>query len=254
MQHLLVNASASVTDLAASLNVSTWSIRRDLSALAAQGLLQRRYGKALLAISGSFESFNSGSTRAADEGPTPPSKAAIGRAAARLVQPNQHVVLSAGTTMLEVARALRERNVPCRVVTNALNIAMELSRSSFVRVTCSGGEVDGDYYTLNGPTTERVLRSCFFDLAIIGVSGVALKEGLTVNSQMNAMALSTMMENSKRVVVVADQHKFGQVRFARLAALNRVDALVTNVAPPPDYAERLAASGVDVIVAEGQEA
>ncbi|WP_425145156.1 DeoR/GlpR family DNA-binding transcription regulator [Deinococcus sp.] len=248
VQHLLLHASASVTELAEALHVSSWTIRRDLSALEGRGLLERRYGKALVAESGRYESFTS--SHPADEERTLRSKTAIGRAAARLVQPGQHVALSAGSTMLEVARALRSRNVPCRVVTNALNIAIELSQASAVRVTCSGGEVDGDYYTLNGPTAERVLSGYYFDLAIIGVSGVTLREGLTVNSQMNAVALSTMLDHSKRVVVVADARKFGEVRFAHLGALEHIDVLVTDTAPPPDLADYFEASGIEVVVAD----
>ena len=59
--------------------------------------------------------------------------------------------------------------------------------------------MDGDDSTLNGPVAERMLGSYYFDLAIVGVSGVALREGLTVNSQPNAVAVDTMLQHVKRL-------------------------------------------------------
>jgi DeoR family transcriptional regulator, aga operon transcriptional repressor len=229
MQLLLASETLSVSDLAQQLGVSAWTIRRDLSCLEKQQLLARHYGEAKVLESQTYESFTWPRTGNDD---LHAAKRVIGRAAARLVQAQQHVALSAGTTTSEVAKALRERDVPCYVVTNALNIAMELSLGKHIRATCTGGEVDGDYSTLNGPIAERVLKGHYFDIAIIGVSGVALEEGLTVNSQLNA-----------------DHAKFGTVRFAHLAPLDRIDVIVTETAPAKEFLEHFRGKGVEVIVA-----
>ena len=246
VQLLAKTQAVSVADLAAQLNVSGWTVRRDLSALEARGLLERRYGEAQLRASyrppPGTPDGNSADVQAA--------KRRIGGAAARLVGNAQHVVLSAGTTTTEVARALRERDTPCFVVTNALNIASELAAARSVRVTCTGGEVDGDYNTLNGPVAERALRGHFFDLAVVGVSGIAADEGLTVDSQLNAVALETMIRHAKRVVVVADGSKFGAVRFAHLAPLGALDILVTDERPAGALGKYLAEHGTEIVVAE----
>jgi DeoR family transcriptional regulator, aga operon transcriptional repressor len=246
MQLLLASETLSVSDLAQQLGVSAWTIRRDLSCLEKQQLLARHYGEAKVLESQTYESFTWPRTGNDD---LHAAKRVIGRAAARLVQAQQHVALSAGTTTSEVAKALRERDVPCYVVTNALNIAMELSLGKHIRATCTGGEVDGDYSTLNGPIAERVLKGHYFDIAIIGVSGVALEEGLTVNSQLNAVALEMMLQHSKKIVVVADHAKFGTVRFAHLAPLDRIDVIVTETAPAKEFLEHFRGKGVEVIVA-----
>lgn len=246
MQVLLESGTVPVNALAEQLGVSSWTVRRDLGALEARGLLARRYGEASL-LGASHEAFSP--PHVADASGSPAAKRLIGRAAARLVQSGHHLALNAGTTTAEVAKALRERGTPCFVVTNALDIASELAAGRNIRVTCTGGEVDADYRTLNGPVAERVLRGHFFDVAVIGVSGIASKEGLTVNSQLNAVALETMLRHAKKVVVVADHTKFGAVRFAHLAPTEVVDALVTDRLPEGELLEHLRGNGAELIVA-----
>lgn len=252
VQLLLELRTVSVKDLVARFKVSEWTIRRDLTSLEERRLIERNYGEVKLIDARKYASFVRPKV---EDMNTAAAKALIGRAAARLVQDGQHIALSAGTTTTEVARALKERDGRFCVVTNALNIAMELSAGKSIRVTCTGGEVNGDYHTLTGPVAERALKAHFFDVAIIGVSGIALREGLTVNSQLNAVTLEIMLHHSKKVIVVADGSKFGVVRFAHLAAIDFVDTIVTDAYPPEAFVEHLKSSGTGLIVAaEGAKA
>jgi DeoR family transcriptional regulator of aga operon len=158
------------------------------------------------------------------------------------------VVLSAGTTTTEVARALKGRQ-GLSVITNALNIAQELANEPGLAVTCTGGDVHADYHTLTGPVAERALRAYFFDVAVIGVSGIAREAGLTVTSQLNAMTMEIMVDHAMQLIVVADQQKWGQVSRAYLAPLHAIDILVTDAEPPEEVREALAAAHVEVLVA-----
>lgn len=247
--HLLETGAVAVRELAARLDVSTWTVRRDLAALEGRGLVRRRYGLAEVVEGQHYDSF----------APNPPRrdlrepKRRIGIVAARLVQPGQSLALGAGTTTMAVATALTERNLHCLVITNALDIAGVLARSPQIHVTCSGGNVDGRYGTLTGPVAERALTSHYYDIAFIGVSGIGASEGVTANSQLNATVLQAMISHSKRVVVVADHSKFGQVRFAHLATFREIDVLVTDRAPPLECRTALEAERVTVQVADSPE-
>jgi len=247
MQLLLELRTISVKDLVAQFKVSEWTIRRDLTSLEERRLIERTYGEVKLIDSHKHVSFVR--PKGGEDMSAIAAKVLIGRATARLMQVGQHLALSAGTTTAEVAKALRERGTPCFVVTNALDIASELAAGRNIRVTCTGGEVDADYRTLNGPVAERVLRGHFFDVAVIGVSGIAGSEGLTVNSQLNAVALETMLQHAKKVVVVADHTKFGAVRFAHLAPTQVMDTLVTDRLPEGELLEHLRGGGTELIVA-----
>lgn len=234
--------------VAARFGVSIWTVRRDLNALAAQGALERRYGGA--------RRMDGSDAAPWDEGPPQPlettnleAKRRIGRAAARLVHVGSHIVLSGGTTTLEAARALRALGYRGEVVTNALDIAQELVEAPEIKVVCTGGDVQRRYHTLAGAVTERMLRHHFFDVALIGISGIALREGITVISQVEAASLSMMVEHSRRVILLADHSKFGCVAFASLE-LNAAEAtLVTDAPLAVEYRRHFAQQGVQVVVA-----
>lgn len=237
--------SLSVRTLTQTLGVSGWTVRRDLEHLERQGYLQRRYGTVLLGKTQFERAVASHELDAVRL----EARERIAWAVARRIQPGQHIALSAGSTTSGVAQALVLQNTRCHVFTNALNIASELSTASNIRVTCSGGDVDGDYQTLNGPVTARSIAAHYFDLAIIGVSGLDLQAGLTVNSQLNANALEAMIQNAKQVLVAVDSSKFDVVRFARLASLEDVNVIVTELQPSVTWIKTLHTFHVETVVA-----
>lgn len=240
--------SVSIRELAEKLGISGWTVRRDLEQMTQEALVRRQHGAVSLAGPLPLTTLESFEQRSREN---LAAKQAIGLAAARLLKSNQHVALGAGTTTTQVARQLARLNSkPLHIMTNALNIAMELAPCSNLHVTCTGGDVRSDHFTLTGPVAERALRAHFYDVAVIGVSGVTVKEGLTVSGQLDAVALEIMIEQSRRLIVVADSSKIGQVHFVHLAPLSRVDVLVTEQSPLPSFCETLAQMPVELIIAD----
>jgi len=251
LELLAAQGSVTVRELSTQLKVSEWTIRRDLDELAARHLLTRRYGMATLASSPEVEVFSESSlSDVRAQGTNLAAKQRIGRAAAALLHEGERVALGAGTTTTEVARALKGFNKRLSIVTNALNIALELADESGLDVTCTGGTVRGYYAPLMGPLAERGLKAYFFDVAVVGVSGITLAEGLTVNSQLNAELLQIMIQQSSKLMVVADHSKIGHVRFAHLAGLEAVDVWVTDTSPPPEWNGALRERNITVMVAQ----
>lgn len=254
-QMLAHQETVSVQELAAALQVSTWTVRRDLNQLEEREVLQRQHGSAKLSAT-----MPTQPTPAFARGSSVPkgsvlAKAQIGQAASRLVYDGQYVALGAGTTTTEVARALKVGSKRLAVVTNSLIIALELAVAPHIQVTCTGGDVHRDYYSLTGPVTERALKSHYYDVSIISVSGIAATQGLTVNSQLNAVMLEIMVQHSHQVIVVAERSKIGTVRFAYLAPLQAADILVTDVEPPAEFQDQLKLANVKLVIASqvGQE-
>ncbi|MEO0566046.1 MAG: DeoR/GlpR family DNA-binding transcription regulator, partial [Chloroflexota bacterium] len=203
LQILYEQRQVRVDELAHSLEVSGWTIRRDLDALEDIHPIRRFHGGAeLTGDPNEFTNFE------ANAGKQAAAKVAIGRKAAQLIKSGQFIALAAGTTTTQVGLALAGRR-EIAIMTNALNIAQSLSRETGIRLMCAGGEVHGDYYTLTGPVTERTLNTHYYDLAVVGVSGISVSEGFTVTSPTNAAVLNIMLRNARKRVIVADHTKFG---------------------------------------------
>ena len=247
LQLLVSQKTVSINELAQELGVSGWTVRRELNKMEDQQIVKRAHGTVTLIEAPGNLSLLMETEIEEEVDPNHEAKQKIGETAVRLLRCQRHIALGAGSTTTQVAHALQACS-DIKVMTNGLNIAMTLSRQPGVELICTGGSVHGSYYTLTGPEAERALRAHFFDVAVIGVSGVAIKEGLTVNSQLNAFTLRIMVEQSRKIMVVADHSKIEEVRFAQLAPLEVIDWLVTDVRPEPDFCAQLQLHGVDLVV------
>jgi len=145
---------------------------------------------------------------------------------------------------------LKRLNFKGEVVTNALDIALELSEAADIQVVCTGGDVQPRYHTLVGAVAERMLKLQYFDVAVVGFSGISLRHGFTVNSQVDATALELMMEHSCRTIVVADSSKFGKVCFASFSPAPPIDVLITDDQPPVEYRDFFQSLKIKLVTAD----
>lgn len=246
LEILCQSGAATVDELAHRLKVSVWTVRRDLALLEERGALQRLHGGAEAAGATQVQPWDRASLHeaAADH---LEAKQAIGRSVARLVPMGAHIALSGGSTTLEVARALKALRFGGEVVTNALDIAVELAAVPGLNVVCTGGEVQPRYHTLAGAVTERVLKLHFFDFAVIGVSGIDLRHGFTVNSQVEAATVNLIAEHARTLVVAADSSKFGRVAFASVLGETPPHLFACENVPPPVYLQFLGALGARLV-------
>jgi DeoR family transcriptional regulator of aga operon len=235
--------SVHVGDLARRLGVSEATLRRDLALLEEQRLLTRTHGGAL-AQDVAYElpvRYRDGKHRDA--------KREIARAALRALPSGPHVVgLTGGTTTSEVARRLADRT-DLTIVTNALNIAMDLVLRPRVKLIVVGGVSRPQSYELVGPWAEEVLEGINIGTAFVGVDGISVAGGLTTHDEIEARTNRAMIRRAQRVVVVADGTKVGRVTLARMADARDVGALVTDGSADPAELEALRAAGMAVTVA-----
>ena len=248
LQILVTQKSVSINELATELDVSGWTVRRELNKMVERQIVDRGYGTVTLIEEPENLTLLTEMEVEQDADPLNEAKRRIGQAAFQLLRCQRNIALGAGTTTTQVAHALKSCS-NMKVMTNGLNIAMVLSRQPGIELICTGGSVHGNYYTLTGPEAERALRSHFFDVAVVGVSGVTIKEGFTVNSQLNAFILRIMIEQSRKIMIVADHTKIGEVRFAHLAPIQAADWLITDARPHVKFCEQLKADEVKLVIA-----
>jgi DeoR family transcriptional regulator, aga operon transcriptional repressor len=221
------NGRASVEKLAAKLQTSAATIRRDLSELERRGLLKREHGCAVVVepvVHDQFRvdsSFQEQIRRMADE------KRRIGIAAARLVKPGQTIAIGAGTTTTHIARSLPPVD-KVTVVTNTVNIGLELARRDDVRIFVTGGFLHGGWFSLTGATALNAIREMYFDQVFLSATGIHPERGLTDSHAEEAAINRAFLKQARRKVVVADHTKFSIVANNFLSSLEDLDLIITD--------------------------
>jgi DeoR family transcriptional regulator, aga operon transcriptional repressor len=221
------SGSVAINDLCERHHASIATIRRDLQQLEEQGLLRRTHGGAVPIEPLFYEPFRRDASfvdlvaRHAEE------KRRIGQAAAELVEQGNAIALTAGTTTTEVVRCLRYQ-WGIKVVTNTVNIAMELSKRKDIEVFVTGGHLRGDWFSLVGPDAIETLRKTFVDIVFIGANGIDLSAGLTCHSSDEAAVNRAMVAQGKRRIAVVDRSKFGVVAGWQICPLEVCDLIITD--------------------------
>ena len=216
-----------VEDLSERLGVSAPTIRRDLSSLEAEGLLRRTHGGATVVRPVHYEAFAYDSSYLEQEGLHAEEKRRIGLAAADLVGDGEAIGLTAGTTATQVARSLRHRR-GITVVTNTVNVAMELSRREDLSVSVVGGQLRGGWFSLVGAQAVAAVKETFLDRVFIGVNAVDAVRGLTCHHPEEAAVNRALVEQARERIVVADRSKLGQVALCLICPTSEVHMLITD--------------------------
>ncbi|MFJ9823489.1 DeoR/GlpR family DNA-binding transcription regulator [Streptomyces sp. NPDC101160] len=243
-----------VNELTRRLNVSDMTVRRDLDALARQGMLAKVHGGAVPVVEASthepgFEAKSVLELGAKDE---------IARAAAAMVRPGTAIALSGGTTTYALAMQLLD--VPdLTVVTNSVRVADVFYEAQH---TGSGGEarpgaatvvLTGGVRTpsdaLVGPVADQAIRSLHFDALFLGVHGISVEAGLSTPNLAEAETNRRLVRSARRVVVVADHTKWGTLGLSSFARLDEVDTLVTDPGLSPEVREEMAEHLPGLVVA-----
>ncbi len=236
----------SVDILSEKLDVSVVTIRRDLDALEQKGLLRRTHGGAVSIEPLFYEPFRRDQSflaqveRAADE------KRRIGRAAAALITPGETIALTPGTTTTEVIRGL-PMNYNITVVTNTVNVAMELSKRKDVYVFVTGGHLHGDWFSLVGSAALKALENMLINTMFIGADGLDATWGASCFIAEEAELNSTMMKLARRRVAVVDSQKLGVVANWRICHANELNILITDTKATDQDVEPFQKLGIEVM-------
>jgi len=239
-QILRMDHVVGVEELSCQLKVSSATVRRDLAQLESLGEVRRVHGGAVGVESRLEEPlFDDKTSIAARE------KQRIAQAALKFIKPNDTIFLDGGSTVLELARLVRDRS-NLTVVTNSLRAAIELAAQG-PRLILIGGEFRRLSQTLVGPLTRLTLDEVHVDKAFMGTIGLTLEEGLTTTDPGEAYTKELVMQHARQVFLLADHSKVGKVSFACAGQLGRVQVLITDKQVDRKFASRLRKNGVEVV-------
>ena len=231
----------SLEDLAAELQVSVQTVRRDVQQLALTGQLMRFHGGVRASATAANITYQQRETLNAQ------AKARIGRAVAACIPNDSSLMLTVGTTTCAVARELLDHK-GLRVVTNDMTIAQVLSANPEVEVHMCGGFVRARDHAIVGEAAVDFVKQFRFDTVIIGVAGIEPDGSMRDFDYREVKVTEAAIAHSRQVWVVADASKFERRAMVEVAHLSRINSLFTDAPPPAGLSQLLEDAGVMVQV------
>jgi DeoR family transcriptional regulator, aga operon transcriptional repressor len=231
-----------VGELSRSLGISQITIRKDLAFLQAKELVQRTHGGALRLQSGALfdPSIREKQKQHSQE------KHRIALAAATMVEEGQCVMLDSGTTTTAVAQALK-RFSHLTVISNAVNIVIELSSTDFELILV-GGSLRKNSFSLVGPLAEDLLAEMHADILFLGVDGFDPEIGVMTPNFLESRVNRAMVKAARRVVAVCDSTKFGRRSLSRIVPPTAIHCVITDKGLPRAMEEALRAQNIDLVI------
>lgn len=244
-QQISQQGRLSVAHLADRFEVTTETVRRDLSALERLGVVHRVHGGAVPAGSLSVIEANLGDRDQANTA----AKDAIAAAAVRLLPPpGSVVVVDAGSTTARLVAAL-PRDHRLVVVTHAVPLAARLAGMPQIELHLLPGRVRTTTQAAVGADTVAALASLRADTAFVATNGLSVGFGLSTPDRDEAATKRAILRSARRSIVLADASKVGVEAAQRFGGLDEVDLLVTDAGLPATDRRRLEKAGLDVVVA-----
>lgn len=239
LAELARRGTVSAQDLAAMLDTSLATIRRDIAELDARRAVQRTHGGASL-------------PERSEELPLDaklmtllPEKRRIGARVGEMIAPGSTIGLGGGTTVMHILPAIRRMRL--RVVTTAVNIALELRDAEEVEVVLTGGVLRSRTAETVGHIAERTLRDFNLDVTIIGTDGIDPRFGLTTYDPSEAHVSRMMADRARELWIAADHSKFGRSFPALICPLTQAGRIVTDTGADDALIAPVEAAGVTVI-------
>lgn len=244
-----VEGRVSVAELAEKFDVTAETIRRDLTALHADGVVHRVHGGAVAnqAFLTSELPLDARSRAASD------AKTAIAQAALKYLPDHADaaIFLDSGSTTSYFAQLLCDdtHTHRCSIVTNSLPIALDLSTAGLEGVQLLGGAVRAITQAVVGATALRTLALMRADVAFIGTNALTIDHGLSTADAQEAAVKSAMVTNAQRVVVLCDSSKIGNDYLVSFAPLDAIDVVITDSGAPESFIEDLQRNDIEVVLA-----
>jgi DeoR family transcriptional regulator, fructose operon transcriptional repressor len=223
LRKIIENHYVQVSNLAEEFEVTQVTIRRDLDAMAKEGLCIRKHGGAIPIKTGvSLElPYNIKRHEMIEE------KEKIAKHAVDLIDNGDTIILDSGSTAYALATLLNGKS-RITVVTNDLKIAVKLAESPKIQLICTGGVARSSVYSLEGTLTEETLKKIRVDKTFLGADAIH-KNGTISNVNIQEVDIKkAMIQAADQIILLADSSKFDKKGFFRICGLSDVDILITD--------------------------
>ena len=225
-----------VSELSQEFQVSEETIRRDLEKLDKDGLAIKSYGGAVLNENTSLDMpFNVRKKN------NPAGKQKIAKLVEGLIEDGDHIILDPSTTAVFIAKALKSKE-RLTVITNSIEVILELSDTSDWNIISSGGSLREGYLALVGPRAVEGLGAFNVEKAIISCKG--LDKGITDGNELFSQAKQTMLKSAKQCILAVDHTKFDRIAFSKICDVHDIHVVVTDEKPSEQWLGLFARFGI----------
>ena len=245
LEELEAKGEVSVKELSKAFNISEVTIRNDLAHLEKQNMLIRARGGA---IKIKFYRIGNSPSIAEKQKAFIKEKQLIAKAAVKLINDGDTIVLDSGTTTTEIAKNLEHFN-NLTIITNALNIASILSEFKGIIIYMPGGSLRKKSLSLVGVLADENFEKFYCDKLFLGADGFDTTHGLSTPDSEEAHLNQVMIKIARKVIVTADSSKFERRRFAFIGPISDIDVVITDSGIKEEDKLRLEKNEVEVIIA-----
>ena len=243
MDKLSKHGSILVSDLVLALNVSSVTIRKDLTELEKKNKLYRSHGKAIL-----MNPYIHNRSVIEKEQLAVDEKRAIGVAAARLITRDDSIIIASGSTVHAMARNIQPIH-RLTVVSASLPVSEILARNESIDVIQLGGMLRHSSLSVVGQYSESILEHCSFSKLYLGVDGIDFEYGITTTDMREAELNQKMIQAAQKTIILADSSKFGKRGFSKIGNMEDVDIIITDPGVSDKDAAAVEELGIDLIIA-----
>lgn len=223
-----------VQELSEALGVSEVTIRKDLKHLEARKMLFRNHGSASSVSSIINDRHIDVKGKMNRE-----EKSEIARAAAKLLQKNDKIIIASGTTLLFFADEIAAINDEITVITSSVKVSLTLCYSPNIEVIQLGGIMRKNSVSIIGHYAENILDSLSCNKLFLGVDGIDLDYGLTTSNMNEARINQQMINASQEIIVLTDSSKFGKRGFCKICDIDKIHHIITDKNAPSHIIDML---------------
>lgn len=247
LERLYEEKTVIVSELSELYQVSEETIRRDLDKLEKAGIVSKIYGGAVL-----VENNNTDMPFSVRKKRNMQGKNIIAGLIYELIQAGDHIIVDPSTTAVSIVNALKgKKNLT--IVTNSIEVLLELSEVSGWDVISTGGTLKENYLALVGPRALEGIRSFNADKVILSCKGIDMEKGITDANEMFSEVKKAMLSSAKQKILAVDCTKFEAVAFSKICEVTDLDMVVTDVKPSEAWMEYFKDKGITCLYGKESE-
>ena len=237
-------SSVYVTDLSEQLNVSSVTIRKDLTELEKAKKLYRNHGRAIM-----VDPYIENRYVNVKEKLNVEEKHQIGLFAASLIKPKDSILIASGTTLHALARCINPTD-SLVVVTASTQVSSILSQNNNISIIQLGGMLRNSSLSVVGKYAEQALANFSCSKLFLGVDGIDLEFGITTTDMNEASLNQVMMNSAQQTIVLADSSKFDKRGLSKISDMEGVDYIITDSRINPVIAKKIEDMGIKLTIVE----